>query len=753
MSPFRWPAFLALAALLAAAPCAQAQQAQQFTPRVGYVYPAGGQQGTTFQVMLGGQNLDGVARAYVSGAGVEAKVLEYTKPLSMKQANDLKERLQELQKNSKRDAETFKEIAEIRKKLLTFSKKASPTIAETVTLQVTMAPDTEPGDRELRLGTPTGLSNPLVFCVGQLPEVREEEPKNPTPRTFAEAKAARDGSKGGAPPREMSITLPATVNGQIMPGGEDRYRFKASKGQRLVAAVSARTLIPYLPDAVPGWFQAALALYDAKGGEVAYDDDYRFHPDPVICYQIPADGEYVLEIKDAIYRGREDFVYRITVGELPFVTSIFPLGGRAGAQVPLEVTGWNLPATRLVEDNKARAPGTYWLSMRKGELISNREPFAVDTLPECLDKEPNNLPANAQAVALPIIVNGRIDQPGDGDVFRFEGRAGDEVVAEVYARRLDSPLDSVLKLTDAAGKQLAFNDDTEDKGSGLNTHHADSWLRARLPAAGTYYLHLGDAQHKGGAEYAYRLRISPPRPDFELRVVPSSINVRGGATVPVTVYALRKDGFADDIALALKDAPAGFALGGARVPAGQDQVRITLAVPPKPLDEPASLHMEGRAVISGREVVRSAVPAEDMMQAFAYRHLVPAAELKVTVAGRYFAKSAPRILSETPVKIPAGGTARVQVSVPTSTIIGQIQFDLSDPPEGISVKSASAAGSGTEIVLQSDAAKVKPGLKGNLIVNAFTMKSQAAPAGKAPTAPRRLPLGTLPAVPFEIVKP
>ena len=32
----------------------------------------------------------------------------------------------------------------------------------------------------------------------------------------------------------------------------------------------------------------------------------------------------------AIYRGREDFVYRITIGELPFVTSIFPLGGRAG---------------------------------------------------------------------------------------------------------------------------------------------------------------------------------------------------------------------------------------------------------------------------------------------------------------------------------------------------------------------------------------------------------------------------------------
>ena len=40
---------------------------------------------------------------------------------------------------------------------------------------------------------------------------------------------------------------------------------------------------------------------------------------------IPESGEYVLEIKDSIYRGREDFVYRITLGEEPFVTGIFPL--------------------------------------------------------------------------------------------------------------------------------------------------------------------------------------------------------------------------------------------------------------------------------------------------------------------------------------------------------------------------------------------------------------------------------------------
>jgi hypothetical protein len=58
------------------------------------------------------------------------------------------------------------------------------------------------------------------------------------------------------------------------------------------------------------------------------------------------------EEADAIYRGREDFVYRIAVGELPFVTSIFPLGGTTGAQTTIEANGWNLPASSLTPQAK-----------------------------------------------------------------------------------------------------------------------------------------------------------------------------------------------------------------------------------------------------------------------------------------------------------------------------------------------------------------------------------------------------------------
>ena len=729
----------------------------QNAPHLAYVYPAGGQRGTTFQVKVGGQFLNQVTGVRLTGSGVRASASGVERPMTPMEATQLREQVQELLKTPNAPA-VQRQIVEIRRKLATFNRNRNPVLAEVETLEIGIAPDALPGRRELRLATPQGLSNPLVFCVGQLAEFSE---KQSDVRIVMPGMTPEEIGAG-----EMRVALPVTVNGRIMPrparqqaqqftpGEADRYRFQAHKGEHLVIAVSARELIPYLADAVPGWFQPTVALLDEQGNELAYDDDYRFHPDPVLHYEIRADGEYIAEIKDALYRGREDFVYRVTIGDLPFVTSMFPLGGRAGAQTAVAVTGWNLPLKKVTMDARGKAPGVYPLPLKRAELDSNPAMLALDALPEALEKEPNDAPKRAQRVKLPIIVNGRIDRPGDWDVFAIQGRKGEEIVAEVRARRLESPLDSVLRLTDAAGKQLAFNDDHEDKGSGLLTHHADSLISATLPAGGTYYLYLGDAQHNGGPEYGYRLRISAPRPDFELRVTPSAINGGRGLTVPITVYALRKDGFGGDIAVVLKDGLRGLTLSGGVIPGGQEQARLTLTVPPAaPLAEAVPLSLEGRATIQGREVVRRAAPADDMMQAFAYRHLVPAEELLLAVARRGALRLPARILSEQPLRIPAGGSVRVRVQaqLPPNNAIGRLRYELSDPPEGVELKEASPAGEATEIVLQCDAAKVKAGVKGNLIINILGER-QVTPAGTARPNTQRVQLGALPAVPFEIVK-
>jgi hypothetical protein len=635
-------AVLGLAGLLAMSPAAQAQ----VRPYIGFVYPAGGQQGTTFQVRLGGQGLDGVTEALVTGTGVQAKVVEYYRRTGPLEMSLLREQLNELKRGpAEKDEATLKLIARIEKRMAEYvPTPACASISSLVFVEVTMAPEAKPGPRELRLATLRGVSNPLVFHVGQLPEVSRKPMITATLQVLGKEELAL--RKRPEDEVEQRITVPCTANGQIASGEVNRYRFEARKGQRLVISATARQLIPYVADAVPGWFQPVLALYDARGKEVAYSDDYRFKPDPIILYEVPKDGEYVLEITDAIYRGREDFVYRVSIGELPFVTSIFPLGGRAGAAVTIQMKGWNLETAELTPPAPDAGPGIHPVAACKQGLVSNRLPFALDTLPECLEKEPNNDPSHAQQVELPIIINGRMDRADDWDVFQVAGRAGDTIVAEVSARRLDSPLDSLLKLTDASGKLLALSDDREDPEAGVNTHHADSYLMVTLPADGTYYVHLGDIARQGGEEYAYRLRISPPQPDFALYVVPSSAALRSKAAGALSIHAIRKDGFSGPIKLGLKDPLPGFSSSPSSLSPAQAETRLSVRTGLTDTKQPVGLSIEGVAKIGERDVAHVAVPAEDRMQAFLWRHLVPAEELKVLVFDPTYQpppKRAPRV--------------------------------------------------------------------------------------------------------------
>jgi hypothetical protein len=769
-------------------------------PHIGYLYPGGGRQGTVLQITAGGQLLRGVNNVYVSGEGVDAKVIRYYRPvrnIQKEQREQLQRRLKELrQKRSaelsgdgssmtppakerakksadkpkatkKEDAAKTKPVRPVRHPLLynledkslqelqhvaheiffpRWKKQLNTQIGEMVLIEISIDSDAAPGDRELRLETALGLTNPMVFQVGQLPEVCELEPNDS--QAFANANVLK------GPP----VKLPVLLNGQIMPGDVDRFRFRARRGQQLVMQVYARRLVPYLADAVPGWFQATLALYDANGKEVAFADDYQFDPDPVLFYEIPSNGVYELEIRDSIYRGREDFVYRVAVGEQPFITGMYPLGGRSGVATEARITGWNLSSKRLPLDTQPGVERVRQTALRQDKWLTNRVTYAVDSMPEREEIEPNDTVRNAQRIVLPRIVNGRISRPDDVDVFRFKGHAGDEVVAEVCARRLNSPLDSLLRLTDASGTVLEWNDDNMHKDghlhkdAGLLTHHADSYLSARLPKDGVYCIHLADSQRHGGDTRGYRLRVGPPQPDFELRMTPSSLTVPAWGAVPVCVHALRKDGFDGDIELVMKDAPDGFGLDGGRIPGGRDHVRMTLRAPQEALGRPVALRLEGRARIDGQTVSRPVVPSEDMMQAFLYRHLAPSQELLVSVTKPRFRARIFQQASSDPVRIPAGGTARVRVRAPKHPRLKEVQLELSEPPEGITLHNVTVVPVGLAFQVKADGDAVQVGFADNLIVEAFLETEAGNQPGKAPQQRRRVSLGVLPAIPFEILQ-
>jgi hypothetical protein len=780
--------------------------AQQNSPHAAFVYPAGGQLGTTFEVTVGGQYLDGAKEAFFAGTGVKAEVVGFFKPLSQKELDDLRAQLKDLEQSHSnapsaqkpapnpalvqppggtaankteptpsqanataspgKDAQTAapapprvttpwtpvdkKLAAELRKQIdATMRMRAAPALSQFSVLRVTVDPHANFGNHELRLLTNRGLTNPLNFLVDRIPE---------TTRPFQHVSLSL-AAGGGLPlsaqahveasEAPLEIALPTILNGQAMPGGMERYRFHAKKGQRIVIAAMTRALIPFISDAVPGWFQAVLTLTDSKGRELASADHFRFNQEPVIEEEIPEDGDYTLSVRDVLNRGREDFVYRIEIGEIPYLTDIFPMGQKSGSHTHVEAEGWNLGAAKLTSTQSTTGIHDFSVGER-GWFGVNGLAFSVDTLPETIRKREPSSAANALRIKLPQIVNGRIEHPGDVHFFRIDGKAGEEFVAEVEARRLGSPLDSVLTLTDAHGKQLAFNDDFEDKSAALLTHQADSRIIYRFPAKGAYYLQLADTQQSGGPDFAYRLRISHPRPDFDVRVAPSSINLRPGRTIPATVLLIRRDGFEGPVTLRIKDGPPGLIMGGGTVPAGIDTVRVSLTAPLGAIATPHQFLLEAEAQIEGRTVRHIGVPAEDMMQAFAWRRLVPVQQAMICGLGTDRRKPLWSPV-ENRLRLPAGGTVKLRFAVPQGQAGNQIQMVLSDPPDGIAIGDVSQT-EGFLFVQFSADRSVKPGLAGNLIVEASAVKQSNA-SDPQPKNKRPVPLGILPAIPFEVMQP
>lgn len=623
----------------------------QPAPRVGYVYPAGGRAGSSFEITVGGQYLSEDSELLFSGEGITVEVLDHNKLPAAQVIDDYRDKLRDVQDKLRRvkgagvdqkyllpyimkflkEAELTEkmlfQVAEYDRRRNDPKQQLNTQIGETVRAKVTIAETASPDMRYCRLRTPSGLSNPLRFMVGQLPEVNEAVED----RRFDLLGYRPDDYAKAKKPATPLVSLPVTLNGHILPGEVDEFTFRAKKDEQVVLSVQARAIIPYLADAVPGWFQAVVSLHSEDGAEVGYSDGYRFDPDPVLFYKIPVEGNYIIRVHDSVYRGREDFVYRINVGELPFLMGISPLGATAGSSIELTYQGGNLGPNFKKKYEVPEQPGMHLLSAEVNGRRSNAIPFQVDALNEEPERENNNSLGSANEVKPPVVVNGRIETRGDVDYFRLKGRGNREMVFEVFARRLGSPVDASLAVFDAAGKQIAFNDDHEDLTAGLTTHHADSRVSVKLPPTGDCMVRVTDTQNQSGVTNAYRLCIHQAEPSFALRATPSSLNAAPGGKARVTIHALRLDGFTGPIAIRLKEPPAGFELNNAVVPEGQDKADVYFSVPTSPLEKPVAIRLEGTAEVEEKPVIAEVTPAEDMMQAFIYRHLVPVDALLVDV--------------------------------------------------------------------------------------------------------------------------
>ena len=115
------------------------------------------------------------------------------------------------------------------------------------------------------------------------------------------------------------------------------------------------------------------------------------------------------------------------------------------------------------------------------------------------EQEPNGGFRQAQKIAVGQILAGGIKESADVDVFQFDCRPGQQLVAEVRARSGGSLLDAVLTVHDERGRVVASNDDA-DGGT-------DSRLRWTADRSGPAYLVVQDAHDRGGLAHPYLLSL------------------------------------------------------------------------------------------------------------------------------------------------------------------------------------------------------------------------------------------------------
>lgn len=109
--------------------CALAQR----EAHIGYVYPAGGQRGTTFEAVIGGSGLNDAEGVRVSGEGVTAVIAKQERQVTPKEQQELKEQLEKIRDKRKQGemmtAEDMEQAAHARERLTQFGRRlANPSL-------------------------------------------------------------------------------------------------------------------------------------------------------------------------------------------------------------------------------------------------------------------------------------------------------------------------------------------------------------------------------------------------------------------------------------------------------------------------------------------------------------------------------------------------------------------------------------------------------------------------------------------------
>lgn len=478
-------------------------------------------------------------------------------------------------------------------------------LAKANNFAVTVAASVPPGIYEALVLGRFGLSNPRSFVVGTLPEVAEQA-GNASPATAQE------------------ITLDTVINGRTDSQAADHYRVNLKKGQRVVATCETQSLDSRASD--------ALLLLSPEGQELD-----RARKGGLLDHTAAADGPVILKVHDFVYRGGEQYFYRLTVTAGPHIDFAFPPVVEPGKASKITIFGRNLPGgtpSKIQVGGKPldqltvdiTAPGDALARQRltasatlrgaaaslnafeqrvkgAGGQLSAPVLLTFADAPVVLEAEPNDAKEKAQKISLPATIAGQFATPNDRDWFAFEAKKGDTFALEVVSHRLGLPTAPqvvIQKYTKNAKGEEIYTDVQEYVesvvnigGPEFNTAHRDPVGQFEAKEDGSFRIGIRDLFGRTVASplNLYTLTLRKASPDFRLIAVPEATptkkspndvvswasSLRRGEVIPVKLLVLRSDGFKGDIDLSVEGLPADVSAVAPSIPAASNSFTIFLA--------------------------------------------------------------------------------------------------------------------------------------------------------------------------------
>lgn len=412
--------------------------------------------------------------------------------------------------------------------------KIEPTQA---TLAVTLPSDSRMGPLSLWLTTATGVIKPHALFVDDL-------------------EAVIDNGSNHSQETAQPVSTRSTIEGFCDASASDFYRIHAATGERIAIEVHTQQLRSAM--------DPVLRLISADGKTLAGADDSLVGPDCRFSYEFAEEGDYWIEVRDSRNAAGAS-PYQLRIGDFPILNQCYPLAVSCGEKARVSFAGPDASRVIPVEiEIPADARGTMPIRARiENGQSSSWLPVHCSGYKQVLE------PTSAEGLALPIGINGRLQQPKEVDNYLIRGTKGQLARFAAKTRSLGSPTLLQMQLFTSVGATVA----------GTTVTDTDEWsFDATFPEDGDYRLEVTDLLKRGGDEFTYYIECAPAGTfAVALKAVAATreeFMIEPGNGACAIDLQISRFGYDGEIDLAIIDSESGLQILNPRIPAKAAEAKI-----------------------------------------------------------------------------------------------------------------------------------------------------------------------------------